>query len=138
MATANEAVVMRWFDEFWSKQDAGLLEELHTPDFVDHDPALGPLEAGLDSWAEAYRAYINAFPDVAVRVDRLLSLGDDVVAAWTFTGTHQGEVLGVTATGRRVDFAGISILRLADGKIASQTVVWDALGLMRQLGAVPG
>ena len=56
---------------------------------------------------------------------------------WTARGTHQGELLGITPTGKKFSITGISFLRIANGKIAEQWVNWDTLGLLQQLGAVP-
>lgn len=55
----------------------------------------------------------------------------------TLAGTHQGDFAGILATGRTVEFSGIDIIRLQDGKVAEHWGSTDMLGLMQQLGAVP-
>ena len=67
---------------------------------------------------------------------RLLSDGDHVVARWTSTGTHLGDLQGIAPTGRRITSTGITIARFVNGKIAEEWANWDTLGLMRQLGVV--
>ena len=63
--------------------------------------------------------------------------GDFVVTRWTARGTHDGELFGIAPTGNAVTTSGISIVRVADGKIVEDHTQWDALGLMQQVGAVP-
>jgi ketosteroid isomerase-like protein len=58
------------------------------------------------------------------------------VTRWTITGTHEGELTGIPPTGRRISITGISIARIANGKIIESWNNWDALGLMQQLGVV--
>jgi len=67
-------------------------------------------------------------------VDDTISEGDKMVVAWTITGTHKGEFLGVPPTNRKVTFSGITINQIADGKILETTVIWDGLGLLKQFG----
>ena len=56
---------------------------------------------------------------------------------WPFNGTHQGEFMGVAATGKKVTNSGISILTFAKGKIVDTYAMWDPLNLWRQLGVDP-
>lgn len=67
----------------------------------------------------------------------MFSSGDRVVARWTGTGNHRGELMGLAPTGKPIDVDAISIFRIADGKIAEKWTVWDALGLLQQVGAAP-
>jgi steroid delta-isomerase-like uncharacterized protein len=83
-------------------------------------------------------SYRRAFPDLLTTVEDLLGEGDKVVARWTMRGTHQGEIeeLG-PPTGKRIEATGISIYRVEGGKIAEYWAIYDALGMMRQLGFIP-
>ena len=71
------------------------------------------------------------------RVEDIFSAGDRVVTRWTGIGTHVGELMGIPATDRSFEVEAITIHRIADGKIAEEWTVWDALGLLQQIGAVP-
>ena len=81
--------------------------------------------------------YLRAFPDAQWSVEDIIVQGDK--AAWRerFTGTHQGELMGIPATGKKVDVTGISMGLLRDGKPAIHWSVYDNLGMMQQLGVVP-
>jgi predicted ester cyclase len=78
----------------------------------------------------------GAFPDVHITIEEQIAEGDKVVSRWTDRGTHQGEFMGIAPTGKRIEYTGISIDRIADGKIVESLLESDRLGLMRQLGAV--
>jgi steroid delta-isomerase-like uncharacterized protein len=71
------------------------------------------------------------------RVDDIFSAGDRVVTRWTGIGTHVGELMGIPATDRSFEVEAITIHRSADGKIPEEWTVWDALGMLQQIGAVP-
>ncbi len=70
-------------------------------------------------------------------IDALFSAGDRVVARWTGSGSHVGELMGLPPTGRPISVEAISVLRIANGRIAEEWTVWDAPGLLQQVGAVP-
>ncbi len=81
----------------------------------------------------------RAFHDIRYAVDDLLAEGDRVVVRVTFRGTHRGEFLGVPATGRPVASSSVEMAELAEGKIDTAGRQYhDELGLLRQLGALPG
>ncbi len=67
----------------------------------------------------------------------MIAEGDKVMLRWTWQATHQGEFWGVAPTGKQITYEGISILRLADGKIVDDRFQADMLGLMQQFGAIP-
>jgi steroid delta-isomerase-like uncharacterized protein len=80
----------------------------------------------------------EAFPDLNRPVDDLIAEGDKVVARWRAEGTHTGSFQGVPPTGRRASITGITIFRLRDGKIVEEWGESDMLGLLQQVGALPG
>jgi hypothetical protein len=78
---------------------------------------------------------LNAI-DELMSIDDSFTAGDNELARWTVTGTHEGELAGIPRTGRRFSVTGISIAHVANGKITESWNNWDALGLMQQLGVV--
>lgn len=133
MNTATTAIVRRAFD-CWNKRDFSVIAELF-PNCVYHFPTTGELRG------EAFRAYftslLNAFPDGRLTMLDQVAEDDKVVIRWSFTGTHKRELMGIAPAGKRVTFTGISIMRVADGKIVEAWEEGDSLGLMQQLGVVP-
>ena len=111
--------------------------DLLADDFVEHDamPGLEPSKEGVKQLFHMYRA---AFPDMRMAVQDVLVSGDKAVARVRATGTHQGEFLGMDATGRSVDVQLIDIIRFGeDGLAREHWGVFDALTMMQQLGAAP-
>jgi predicted ester cyclase len=76
--------------------------------------------------------------DVHSTTEDMVAEGDKVAIRWTWRGTHnKGEHIGVTPTGKQAMITGISILRIAGGKIVEEWGEMDTLGFMEQLGVFP-
>ena len=117
-AQENKAVSRRVAEEIFNGGKLDLADELYSPDYVLHDPALpedlhGP--EGLKQYAEMN---LGAFPDVRVTVEGQVAEGDMVATRWTATGTHTGELLGIPPTGRRIEISGMTINRFSGSRIA--------------------
>ena len=103
-------------------------------DFVEHEetPGLAPTKNGV---LEFFRMYRAAFPNLRMDAEDVLPSGDKVVARVRATGTHQGELMGMTATGKSVDVQLIDIMRFDEnGLVAEHWGVVDTLAMMQQLG----
>ena len=131
-----KAVIRRWV-EAWNAQDLDAAEELLAPEFVRHDANL-PDVVGTQSERQYIADTLIAFPDLHFEIEQLIADGDLVAARYLVQGTHRGGFLGIPGTGRPVTIQAVESYRLAGGKLAEQWVVMDALGLLQQLGAVPG
>ena len=111
-------------------------------DLVDSDAIVRtplPIEAtGPDLLKEVFRRLHQAFPDLHVAVEDLIAEGDKVVSRNRVTGTHQGEYMGITPTGKSIAYNEIFIFRFVDGRIIETWGVVDVLSQLRQLGALPG
>ena len=131
----NKAILRRAFD-FWNTGDASAIDQLIAPDYVLH---LGgrPDVTGIDAYRGFYAVYRNAFPDQRWTVEDEIAEGDKIVARWTLRATHSGELMGIPPTGKEVMVTGISIARVANGKLAEGWVQSDILGLLQQIGAIP-
>jgi predicted ester cyclase len=81
--------------------------------------------------------YRNAFPDLRITIDEQIAEGESVVTRWTATGTHEGELMGMAATGKQATTAGINVNRVSGGKLVEGWGLFDQLGLLQQIGAVP-
>jgi predicted ester cyclase len=68
----------------------------------------------------------------------VIAEGDFVVAPWTISGTHLGELMGIPPSGKGVRWGGITIYRIEAGRVVDERGEEDGLGLLRQIGAVPG
>ncbi len=132
----NKAAVRRFWEGF-NAHNPEVWDEVCTPNFINHDPSLPVPDADLQTIKEVIGGLLATFPDLKSDEEDLISDGDKIVVRRTFRGTHKGEFMGVAASGREVTFTGTFIDRLTGGKIDEQWAVFDALGLMQQIGGVP-
>ena len=135
---ANCALVRRFIDEIFNAGNFDAAEEILTSDYMHHDPTTQEFGSGIEGFKRLIGYYRDAFPDLQITFDEQFAAGDRVVDRWTGRGTHQGELMGIPATGRPVTAAGISIHRIAAGRIAETWNIYDAAGMLRQLGAISG
>ena len=133
-ADANKALVRQFVDQFWSRGNFDVADELMARDAVVHEPVAGNPE-DLKVVATMIRA---AFPDWHSTVEEMFVDGDRLVERWTGRGTHLGEFQGIAATGRSVAVPGVVFYRIVDGKIAEFRGQFDRMSLMQQLGVNPG
>ncbi len=98
-------------------------------------PGQGP---GLEGLKWILRHLRTAFPDLHWNNEEQIAEANKVVSRFTWTGTHRGEFLGVPATGRKVSVWGVVINHVDGQKIKSTRIIMDSLGLMQQLGVIPG
>jgi steroid delta-isomerase-like uncharacterized protein len=136
-AEDNKAIVRRFVEEVWNKGNLGIIDEMFSPDWVEHDPDRPEELRGLGDAKRRVEEVRNAFPDLHVTLEDLIAEGDKVVSRWTARGTHQGELLGIPPTGRQVEFTGMRIQRISGGKLVETWHQPDTLGMMRQLGLIP-
>lgn len=134
-AEDNKALYRRFMEEVFLKRNPGVIDQFIAPNCVDHAAPAG-FPKGLEGAKQLLGMYLSAFPDVAVTIEDLVAEGDRVVARYTARGTHQGSFMGIAATGKRVTFTGIDIVRVSGDKIVEHWESFDQLGLMQQLGVV--
>lgn len=137
MSEENKAVVRRFVEEVINEGNLDLADELISTDHVNHDPTAPEVPAGPEGIKQLIGMYRDAFPDIRFHVEEMISEGGTVAHRWTFTGTHQGEMMGVEPTGTRVEVKGVEMNRVENGKISASHTVSDAMGLMQQLGLTP-
>ncbi len=136
-AAENSALVRRFIEEIFNQGNLEVAEEILAPDYRHHDPTTGQFGSGIDGFKQMIGLYRQAF-DLQIVLEDQVAAEDKVVDRWTGHGTHQGEFMGMAPTGRKITATGISIHRIADGKIAETWNNYDALGIFQQLGIIPG
>ena len=131
-----EAIARRWIEEGWQQGRADMVDELHDPDFIDHD------SAGRASDREGFKEGIiqlyTAFPDLNSVIEDLVidTATAKVAVRWTANGTHQRAFMGVPPTGKRIAFQGIEIIRIKDGLILERWGEWNGIELLEQFGGL--
>jgi steroid delta-isomerase-like uncharacterized protein len=92
---------------------------------------------GAAGWKQLARMYRDAFPDVIMTIDEQIAEGDKVVTRFTARGTHRGELGGVAPSGRFVTVPGITVDRIAGGRIVESIELFDQLGMFQAIGTLP-
>lgn len=124
----NVEVVKRFYEEAINQQEGDACERLLTADFVHNNEF-----RGHEGQQQAVDAFLNAFPDLEVKVMMTVAEGDKVAAHQRWRGTHDGEFIGIAATGKKVEFTSTAILLIHGGLIAQAWDEVDLFGLSAQL-----
>jgi predicted ester cyclase len=113
----------------------GLIDEVLAADVVDHNPHPGQAP-GIDGMRNQITLYQAAFPDLHLSNDDIIISGDRAALRWSATGTHEGDQLGVPATHNTVQFTGIDILRIKNGRVVERWGEANGLEVMQQIQAI--
>lgn len=130
--SANRSLIERLHQALLDTRDPDTVDAFFAADFVSHNNPPG-FPPGLAGVKQFFAMFATAFPDAEVAIDDMVAEEDRVAVATTLTGTHEGEVMGIEPTGRRVSVTGIDLVRIEHGKIAEHRGLTDTVGLMRQL-----
>jgi steroid delta-isomerase-like uncharacterized protein len=131
------ATVRRAYELISAGDLDGFAEMISDEEFVEHDetPGLEPTKAGVLQFFAMFR---TGFPDLRMEPEQIFVDGDKVAVYFRATGTNTGELMGMPATGKSVDVHGLDIVRFGeDGKAHEHWGLFDAMGMMQQLGALP-
>lgn len=137
MAYDNVALLHRWFEEVWNKGNADAIDEMLAPQTIAH--GMGPNGTdlhGIEGFKAAQALFRGAFPDLHITVKTVVAEGDKVAAHFVCKATHQGDNLGVPATGKSVLFSGMTIARYHEGRIVEGWNVIDLLSALQQAGSL--
>lgn len=132
MSQENKDLVRRFF-EAYSRHDVEAAVALVTEDVVNHHSTL----QGRDGFREELAYWYAAFPDLSVTVEDVIAEGDRVAVRATARGTHGGELMGMPASGKRIEVQEIDIARIEGGKIAEVWAAPDLFSALQQLGMLP-
>lgn len=134
MSRSGNIEVQKQLGEAINGRELPDLSKLMSADVIDHDPApnQGPGPKGFIAF---FKELISAFPDLKVDVEHMVADEDNVSIAYTVTGTHRGNFMGVPATGRRIRARGMQISRFEDEKLVERWGSSDQLGILEQIGA---
>jgi steroid delta-isomerase-like uncharacterized protein len=139
MQETPDGMVRRWFEELWNQGREETIDSLLAPGAKVHGLATpdGRPISGPEEFRPFFRRFRQAFPDIRVDVVRTVTEGDVVVAQCRVTGTHLGDALGVPASRRPVEFWGMCMIRVADGRFVEGWNSFDFLACYQQMGVLP-
>jgi steroid delta-isomerase-like uncharacterized protein len=128
----NKAIMRRYFAEVVNRVDRSAAEQLVAPDLVFNSPYTPEPTRDRDSFLGMLAAVHAAFPDFELVDHAVLAEGDLVASRWTVHGTHRGQLGPFAPTGRKLAISGISIYRLAGGRVVEGWVQDDTMTLLAQ------
>jgi steroid delta-isomerase-like uncharacterized protein len=134
MAIENASLARRWFEEVWNLRRTETIDELLNDESVCH--AESGILRGKQAFKERTHAvFLSAFSDLRMTVEATVAEGDEVAVRWAFTGTHDGDGLGLPPTGRKVSCRGVTWIRFTGGKMMEGWDCWNQGGLIESLRA---
>lgn len=133
--TANKTVVQRFYAAV-DRGDTNVVGELFAPEWVNVDPSLPPMQ-GLGGARTLVSMFTASFPDFTSHIELMAAEGERVAVRAVHTGTHAGPFLGIPATGKQVTVTATGIFTCKGGKLVENRVIFDAYGLLQQLGVAP-
>ncbi len=134
MSNKNKAVARRFLDALWNERKFDVVEELLAHDYDGHSSTVIRGPDGAIAFIPVAR---RAFPNYRFEILDQIAEGDKVATRWRIVGTHEGPFQGTPPSGKRVTLTGITIFRLADGRLVEGWTNEDTFGLLQQIGAAP-
>ena len=115
---ANERVVEAFLQDVVNEHNGGAAASFLTPDMQWSGGTVGTI-TGSANVAGLFAGVVAAFPDAHVTINDIFGQGDQVVVRVVVSGTQEGPILGIPASGRHVQWDGVDVYRLSDGKIGN-------------------
>jgi steroid delta-isomerase-like uncharacterized protein len=134
-AESNKALHRQFYEEVVNKRNPGAIDEIFSPDWVGHTS--GRPDTNRDGLKQAFKDFGESFSDPHAAIEHQIAEGDLVATHITMSGTNTGPFMGMPATGKKVHYAGVEIVRIADGKIVEFWGLLDMLTMLQQLGLAP-
>lgn len=131
---ARRGLIEKAWAAAWGQGDVDALDALLSPAYLRHGQ--DPQPQDLTAFKAAIVSTRAAFPDLVTTVDDIVIEGDRAAIRWHSSGSHQNSLLGVPATGRRVEVSGATFARFEDDRIVEEYVTWDPRALLSALGVI--
>ena len=136
MSEENKQLLRRWFEEVWNKGRAESIAEMLDANGIVHglsDDRANPI-TGPEGFKPFHTLFREAFPNMMIVVEDMVAEGDKVTARCSVRAKHEGNFRGFAATQSPVDFTGMTMVRIADGKIVEAWNNFDFMTLNKQVG----
>ena len=130
-------LALRYLDAAWNRFDLAAVDELADPQLRVYYPLMPEATTDRKSFTQVLRMIQAGLPDAHMDLRHVATEADTAVFAWNARATHTGELFGIAPTGRDVRWSGLSVVDISDGRVTAEWGEEDALGFLRQLGAVP-
>jgi predicted ester cyclase len=129
----NKEVIRRLLTEI-DKGNAEIIKELFAPNVAYYFPSNSPKPMSQEESYEFMKMFFEAFPKWHHKIEELIAVDDKVILRAVDSSTHEGEFMGIPATGNRVEFGAMLIYRLQNGKVVEVREEGDMVSFYQQLG----
>jgi steroid delta-isomerase-like uncharacterized protein len=133
MSTKENKALVRRAVECFNRRDLDGFFKVLARDYIEHLPTGDVSLAHLKNYASSF---FTAFPDIIITINDIVAEGDKVAVSVNWKATHQGEYMGIPATGKKIDIMVAWIIKISDGKWVEFWNVTD-IRLAQQLGVIP-
>ena len=136
MSEQYKIAAQNLIEQGFNQKDPAAFDAYFSPKLTDHalPPGLPAVQVGRKMF---FSAFLAAFPDIHVHIEDMFAEGDKLVTRWSAHGTHNGELMAIPPTGRKVSIGGIAIDRFENGQSVEHWEIFEQMGLMQQLGVIP-
>ena len=121
----------------WNSRMDEVILPLYSPDYAVDDITAGRVREGWDGLRQWTKSIFTAFPNLTYKIVDEVEQDGMVIIHWLAKGNHQGPLMKIPATGKKVFIHGFSKLQFQEGKIVHGQVMWDLAGVLRQIGLLP-
>ena len=133
-AEENRVLLRRYVEEVWDNQNLAAVDDFLSPNYKRHrSPTMAPLNR--QEQKQLLMRFRQAFPDIQLEVEEVLSEDNRIAFRSTIRATHQGELLGIEPTGKQITVGLVDVIHIEDGQFVEQWGGPDMLDLVQQLGA---
>ena len=129
----NKTQAMQFYRVIFNEKNFDKFSDFFTTNVVDHDPMSGDI-VGIDKVKASLKAFVDGFPDLKVEILRTAAEGDLVFVHIRMTGTNTAPMMGMAATGKKMDFTQVDIIRFNQGKCSEHWMEANFMTLMQQMG----
>jgi len=136
MSVENNKAIARRFIQVWGNANLDVIEELAAPSLIVRYPTIPQVIQSSREFRHVLAGFRSAFPDSSLRVEEEVAEGDKVAIRWSFAGTHKGTFMGIPPTDKKVNWTGITIYRIVDGRVVQEQGEEDFAGFFRQVGLI--
>jgi len=135
--TPDLATYADTINQAWNSHDMERVLTFYSPDYVGSDVGQADLLRGRANLRAILEMYWRAFPDLRFAVTNTVVQDSRVAVVWVAEGTHQGPIMNIPPTGRKVEVRGVSVIDVKDGLIVRGQYIWDLAGMLRNMGLLP-
>jgi len=125
----NKAIIRQLYEEVWNKRRLELVDEIISPSHALHDPNLTGSAVGPEAYKRQISRFITGIPDLRFTLEDIVGEREKLAVAWTISGTHKGEFMGIPVTDKKVAIDGITIHHLVNEKIMDSHDILESRSL---------